>query len=285
MLVAASGQHILESGTETVGFALREAQRRHEPQRRRSDRVDEDAARPQRVRDLGGVARRASSIPSSSPAPRTWSTPGRPPARSAMCSPTALAFSTRPSRSIASSTASAAAAIGGEPPNVVAWSPRSKPRVGRVRGEQRADREAAGEPLGDGRWRRASHPRARRRTMRRSARCRSAPRRRAAARRGGRRARVRARARRRRSARRRPRPGSARPALRRCPGPTAAASAARSLRGTCWKPAGTGSNGSRLAADQPAASVASVRPWNAPSTHTISCLAAPPRAARCGARA
>ena len=56
MLVAASGQHILESGTETVGFALREAQWRHEPQRRRGDRVDEDAARPQCLRHLGCVA-------------------------------------------------------------------------------------------------------------------------------------------------------------------------------------------------------------------------------------
>ena len=67
-----------------------------------------------------------------------------------MCSPTALAFSTRSSRSIASSTASAAAAIGGraaEGRRVVA---ALEAAVGRVRGQQRADREASGEPLGDG---------------------------------------------------------------------------------------------------------------------------------------
>ncbi len=40
--------------------------------------------------------------------------------------------------------------MGGEPPNVVAWSPRSKPRIGQVRGQQRPDRKAAREALGDG---------------------------------------------------------------------------------------------------------------------------------------
>ena len=157
-----------------------------------------------------------------------------------MRSPTARAFSTSPSRSIASSTASAAAAIGGEPPNVVAWSPRSKPASGRVRGEQRADRQPAREALGDGG---RIGPDARellRRTTRRSGRCPSAPRRTGAARRGGRRARARARARRRRSATRRPRPGSARRARRRSRGRRRRASAARSLRGTCSKPAGHG---------------------------------------------
>ena len=57
------------------------------------------------------------------------------------------------------------------------------------------------------------------------------------------------------------------------------------VAGTWEKPAGTGSNGSRLAADQPAASVASVRPWNEPSRHTMACFAGRRAPARAGGRA
>ena len=89
------------------------------------------------------------------------------------------------------------------------------------------------------------------------------------------------------SARRRPRPASARPARPRSAARRRRASASRSLRGTCRKPGGHRLEGLALGgATSRRRACASVRPWNARSTHTISCLAgAAARAARAGARA
>ena len=156
-------------------------------------------------------------MPSSRPAPRTWSTPGSAAARSAMCAPTARAFSTSPSRSIACEHGERGRGDrrrAAERGRVVA---ALEAVVGLVGREQRADRQAAAEALGDGDGVGPHAESAGSRTRRRSGRRRSAPRRAAAARRGGRRARARARATRCRSATRRPRPGWARPARRRSP--------------------------------------------------------------------
>ena len=194
-----------------------------------------------------------------------------------MRSPTARAFSTRPSRSIASSTDSAAAAIGGEPPNVVAWSPRSKPPSGVSEASSAPTGNPPASPLAtavaSGRTPASSaqnHVPQRPIPVCTSSYRSSAPWRSQSSRASSSHAAS--------SGQTPPSPWIGSTSTAQVSGPTAAASAARSLRATCRKPAGTGSNGSRFAADQPAASVARVRPWKAPSTHTTSCLAAPPRA-------
>ena len=53
MLVEAGGQNLPERGTEAVCLARREAQRRHQPEGRRSDRIDEDPTLPQRDGQIG----------------------------------------------------------------------------------------------------------------------------------------------------------------------------------------------------------------------------------------
>ena len=117
--------------------------------RRGRDRVDEDPARAQRFGDLCGRGVRELDAQQQAGAAHVVDARAGAAARAAMCSPTTRAFSTRSSRSIASSTASAAAAIGGraaERRRVVA---ALEAGVGHVRGQQRADRQAAGEALGD----------------------------------------------------------------------------------------------------------------------------------------
>ena len=151
MLVAASRQHILESGTEAIGFALREAQWRHQAQSRRRDRVDEDAARLAAPPTTSAAGASASSIPEQEPRPAHVIHAGRARRCGARCARRPCGRSPRGPRARSlSSTASAAAAIGGEPPNVVAWSPRSKPPSGASEASSAPIGQAAGEALGDG---------------------------------------------------------------------------------------------------------------------------------------
>ena len=77
--------------------------------------------------DARAHRRRAARRRAAGPRPRTSATPGQPRQPRARYVPTRSALSIRPSATIASSTASAAAATGGEPPKVVAWSPGAKP--------------------------------------------------------------------------------------------------------------------------------------------------------------
>ena len=200
-----------------------------------------------------------------------------------MRSPTACAFSTRPSRSIASSTASAAAAIGGEPPNVVAWSPRSKPPSGVSVASSAPIGSPPASPLAtavaSGRTPASSaQNQAPQRPMPvcTSSYSSSAPWRSHSSRASSSHAAS--------IGQTPPSPWIGSTSTAQVSGPTAAASAARSLRGTCEA---RGHRLERLAlGGRPAGRErGSVRPWKAPSTHTMRCLSGPPRARPCGARA
>ena len=99
-----------------------------------------------------GAIGSASTMPRSSPLPRTAVTWGWSSARisAASRSPAAVARSSRPSRSMIPITARPAAAATGLPPKVVPCEPGPSRDAGRTGGDAGADREPVAQPLGEG---------------------------------------------------------------------------------------------------------------------------------------
>ena len=174
--------------------------------------------------------------------------------------------SRKPGASMTSSTALPTAIASGLPPKVEPCVPAVMPLAGFRRGKTGADRKAAAERLGERHDVRRRRRRADRRTARRCGPCRSAPRRRSAAGRARRRA---------RAARAGTVGGTTRTPPSPCTGsiriaavsrPDRASSPPRDRRtapGRSRRPAGRSLRD--ISCCRPAASVASVRPWKAPS--------------------
>ena len=172
-------------GQERVGLVVGEDQRRGEPDPVGRRVVDDEAVRraprrrPRRTRVGVEVEPDRAAR-----APRTSVTRGSAASPSRSRSPSSVTWSSSPSFSMVSMTASAAAQATGLPPNVVPWLPGCSRSPASPSADAGADRDAAAEALGQGDdvGRRRREP-AGGRTTRRCGRCRSAPRRATAARR------------------------------------------------------------------------------------------------------